>query len=761
MGTKTYGLLALLCGGLLQGQIVLPARVNCLAPDQPQTITLHFTSENVAVPGSPGLHWKISPLPTASDINFTDPNLKSAVLAWLSGPQQAAHPWIMDGRNSWTFFNSGLGPGISEAFKINPYSLVLSPSASGLTDTRAVTFCAAPAPALHLNSLEIEMFSASYDPAVQTGPQPLHANLEPGVTASAYLSPEESQNPGPLLDALAKVAETAWGIAKKNQIALGGEPTGATLSKAEAAVNTFYNMAQGNIPSQFWEQWPQPHAVFQQTKTGQCCTLRITKVRMATSATLRVEAKIADVKSLTSRQQQRADMLAERSRQALEKRFQAALAGFTNTVPSFPQINALRSSLSASPEILPDVRLELSKANEGREQVIVFDTDNRWTRLMVDLTAGGGYSTENKGTGSITFSGENLLTNIPESLSPKETESANYTGGGEVQNGSANWGLNWTRNLQSGAQINYGPQVSGDFHQDQNQRFGNVTGPLLRDHEIGWQPGFSYTYTPSQMTDSGLRKHLLSLTASAGLRQRWFRITPAQGDGFRPRGNGAVTLVFLGAAPAYRYQPVNSSRIGGFELSADAHLLRSLPPSDFTFTQVQASIKATLFFGGSFPNDYFVRFRKGMGVSTGATPLFELFRLGGTDNTRGLEQGEQIGRQISFEQYEAGISARQIVSWFQPRPKAAKPDETPNMSPLDLSKIYLKVFLDRGRVAQNLGFGDLFSVQHAAKGYGFAVEIASISAGNRRLSLSIGYARSPDSALHSRGVPITSASLDF
>ena len=382
---------------------------------------------------------------------------------------------------------------------------------------------------------------------------------------------------------------------------------------------------------------------------------------------------------------------------------------------------------------------------------------------MWDLSAGGGYSVEDKGTGKLTFQGQNLIFQIPDSLYPMETESASYTGGGEVQKANANWGLNWAQGNATGAQTNYGPQISGDFLQDQNQRFGNVTGPVLRDREIGWEPSFAYSWTSSQidMSDNP-ESHLFGLSADAGIRQRWVRISPATGDVFPPRASGSILAVFADVTPNYRYQPAKPGHVGGIDVSAAIHFLQGLPAADYTFTQILISAQATLYFGGTAHlRDYFVRFRKGMGSSNGATPLFELFRLGGSDNTRGVEQGEQVGREIGFEQTEAGVSARQIVSWFQKKPGSGAPERTPAASPIDLSRIYLKGFYDRGRVTAAGSFSDLASIVHGAKGYGFAVELAGLSAGGKRVTLSIGYARSPDSALHSNGVPITSASIDF
>jgi len=779
-------------GFVLQAQPPIP-KVRCIAPQQPQTLVLSFAVADVTVPSNPGLHWTIDPFPTGEDIQVSDPALKTAIENWISEQNKLdprmRHPWVIDGRNRWTFFNSGLSLGISADFTINPYPLVPPPSPSTPKSggKLPVTFCAEQVPALHLDVLQIQVVSAQYDPD-KSKPQRLNAKLDTGVTASALLS-EDAAKPDLAAEsnAFAKVAETAWQSAKQSGIVIGSDATDAVLRKAEASIAAIYNMAQNNIPFQFWGQWPEPRAIFQHTADGRCCTLTVRDVRMARGAAIQVEASLpkptpvsadekksqkpdgitgnpaqvpppAPRKSLPPRQE-RAEKLAERSQRTLKQRLAEALATFTNVVPTFAQIDSLRSSLSAAREIYPTVRPGISTADP---RLIVFDTDNRWTILNVNLSAGGGYSVEDKGTGTVDFQGENLILQIPDSLYPKETESLTYKGGGEVQKASANWGLNWAHNYSDGAQANYGPQVSGDYSQDHNQRFGNLTGPLLRDHEIGWEPGFDYSYSSAPTTMLGNpAAHLFGLSTDAGIRQRWVRISPATGNLFPPEASGFLTAFYLDVSPSYRYQPANSAHIGGVDVTAAAHFLQGLPAADWKFTQILASAQATLYFGASHPRDFFVRFRKGMGTSNGVTPLFELFRLGGTDNTRGVEQGEQVGREIAFEQSEAGVSARQIVGWFKRAPNGSQAEETPQASPIDLTKIYLKGFYDRGRVTRSGSFADLLSFSHGAKGYGAAAELQSLSAGNKRITLSIGYARSPDSALHRKGVLITSATMDF
>ena len=138
----------------------------------------------------------------------------------------------------------------------------------------------------------------------------------------------------------------------------------------------------------------------------------------------------------------------------------------------------------------------------------------------------------------------------------------------------------------------------------------------------------------------------------------------------------------------------------------------------------------------------------------GADPVFAV-----TNVSFDLEQGEFVGRRLAYQQCEAGISARQIVAWLSKKPSPGAAGPKP--SPIDLSKFYFKGFYDRGRVSNSASLAELLAFTHAAKGYGFAMEMQSLAAGGKSINLTIGYGRSPDSVLHHSGLAITSVSVNF
>ena len=97
--------------------------------------------------------------------------------------------------------------------------------------------------------------------------------------------------------------------------------------------------------------------------------------------------------------------------------------------------------------------------------------------------------------------------------------------------------------------------------------------------------------------------------------------------------------------------------------------------------------------------------------------------------------GEYVGRTLRFWQSTLGIGLP--VFW----PGLAKAEG----QAAALANSYLTFFYDRGTVETN-------RARRLANGYGLAVEIRNMPAGKQRAHLSIGWARSPQSFLHRRGV---------
>jgi hypothetical protein len=795
-----------------QPKIALP---HCApAPLQEASMVLKVKAQDPGFKDNPGQHWVVESLPDRSAITGPD-GLKDAIVKWEADPKIMSRMWVLDGINPETLFNSGLLVGLNGQVTINHMAMIPPPGPGGGEFTVTVSFCFAlpPGPAA-VTRIEIDVFSEAYDALQSKRPDAPGKMLDPlmltgaqlpsGVTAVALITDLDSREDlGALRKAYDGVAVNAWQAASSHGIKLNATADDKTLQAAGAAVSAIYHMAQTNIASQFWAAWAAPRGQLGSTASGVCCTVEVHGVRMAKAARVQVEGHlpqpapaqaapatgaaaktpaktakdpggvVADPvclkppdpphnnKDSAEKKKDNALKLAAHSQEVLSERFAKDLAALGNSVPTFAQIDALRTKLSAAREIYPSVRPAVSCEDPG---VIVFDSDNRWTILGITSTIGAGYSPEEKGTGKAQFDGVNLLLRNPDQLDPKETESFSYAGGGQVQKASGNWILTWTKTSKDLAQSTLGPQLDGDFTQNTDQRFGNPHGPALADHERGGEASFAYSFTSAAVDKMGNgRNQSWGLNASVGPRYRHANINPTDGSAPPPLALGTLAGIFADVTPGYHYTPASSRHLGGIDVAAGAHLIRSFSILDANpFTRISADASATLYFGAAQPRDYFVRFRKGASTSTGMTPLFEILRLGGTDSVRGIEQGEYIGRKLAFEQAEAGLSARLIASWFKHKPAGPAPEKTPSASPIDLSTIYIKGFYDRGFSTDSAQASDLLKfLTHAAHGFGAAVEIQSLAAGSKRITLSLGYAWSPESILHTKGVPITSATINF
>jgi hypothetical protein len=132
-------------------------------------------------------------------------------------------------------------------------------------------------------------------------------------------------------------------------------------------------------------------------------------------------------------------------------------------------------------------------------------------------------------------------------------------------------------------------------------------------------------------------------------------------------------------------------------------------------------------------------------------------RLGGPTNVRGLENGEFIGRNLGYDQSGAGVSAFAIASLF----KKTAGGRSPVVGGFDLANIYVTGLYDRGRVANAGNLANLLSVDPAAHSYGIACEIRKMPAQGKLANITIGWARSPQSGLHSRGVMTLGVDVGF
>lgn len=199
------------------------------------------------------------------------------------------------------------------------------------------------------------------------------------------------------------------------------------------------------------------------------------------------------------------------------------------------------------------------------------------------------------------------------------------------------------------------------------------------------------------------------------------------------------------AAPGNRATEKRSS--GRLRLTVDARYEQAfeLFGAEENFEKLELTLISTVFFGGSAGDLLLVRYLRGVARSSGELPLSEQFRLGGTNNVRGLEEGELIGANLGWDTAEIGLRLGGLFG---------KSDGN------FLDTTYLKGFFDRGRLSDASSFGDLLDLDDGVDGYGLGIELRDIL-GKRPGSLELAWARSSDSVVNDSGTFLVNLKLHY
>ena len=193
--------------------------------------------------------------------------------------------------------------------------------------------------------------------------------------------------------------------------------------------------------------------------------------------------------------------------------------------------------------------------------------------------------------------------------------------------------------------------------------------------------------------------------------------------------------------------------------------------ADYSYSKIGTLMQAELLFGWQTPTDMFIGFRQRIDRGSGGTPVFELPRLGGPDSVRGIEEGERIGRSVYSGQLDVGLNSLTLFRMLRGKNNVRGGEEfCPGVAPAAesgvktyLSKIYLKAFYDFGRVRDETSYTTNPNFRQTVKGYGIAVELRRLARDQRGnyINFSFGYARSPESVLHRRGVFFAGVGYEF
>ena len=416
--------------------------------------------------------------------------------------------------------------------------------------------------------------------------------------------------------------------------------------------------------------------------------------------------------------------------------------------------------------------------------VLTFNVTRRREIVSLTVTGAGSYSPEYALNGSLAVTGDNLL-------GRNESLSLSLTGGNSFQKGQFSFSIpRATPKERPKIPIIFaGFDLNANYSYDSDEHLGNplVTRFTNRESQISAKVSFEYdSFTDLDyveqaegLTEKRKRLHHV-VTTDAG-----FDVLNNQlkSDGLIPVAplDGRVVYPSLKLRYLATYDLRRAEMRGGlgeidFLFTATGQKGFTGLGGDFSYRQYELTGGAQIFFGFSAPMDLFLRYQRGTGASSNGTPLFKIFRLGGSQNVRGLEEGEFVGNSYAYDRTEFGVALlpllRTVKKMFPHGKKSNEANSTeanstedappPSFGGIDLKNTYVKTFYDRGRVFESKSLGEILNPANGVKGWGIGVELRGIAfIQNKRANLTIGYARSNDSLLHRRGVMVTGLSLDF
>jgi len=732
--------------------------------------------QSVQAPGETqaSLRWVVVDL-NGVQIDVQDAELLSAIAASLQEMNRENHPWVARG-TAWNFFgklSTLVSSKVSGTFELSPPSDVLKP-ATELNKESNAPWVISYAPAV-IHSFAIVVTTAeAQKPGASAIKQTKTLADAAAVFATGSLTDLETRIPvtisyaasdltaGPQEspDAAKQAVETSLLKIAANSFVAGktggfviNKPLPKTRSTIEDRLNDFYSTAK-------IKDWgPGPKATIRQTAAGSGdWIMTVGNVRPLGSVLIRVEP-IKLQQELKDKGQTADALKLEKRRAEIEaayiKRYGPKLQSRSHEVPVRAEIEKDAGLLAQA-----DDALSVMPIADGSN--LIYAVTRRPQIASLSLKAGIGYNPEDSFTGLAQISETNLL-------HWNEVLSFSFSGGNQILSGLLSFSA-FCGQPQT-TQYSKCLTVSGKLFRDRDQQLGNPTGPQLQNNEASAEAKFSAGYdsfTP--------RDHILRAEGFDKNRKR-LRYT-VRGDASFNYKDASIDSFAAGSAPvsagrvssislvidqgiSYDLRRTTQTKLGEFDFFVTATAKKAFDSlgGEFSFEQYSINLGSQLFFGPRTPTDIFLRFSGETGVSSRTTPAFELFRLGGPNNVRGLEEGEFIGRNLNLERAEIGFKSTYLLGLFKAKRDAGSNTAQPVVGGIDLSNTYLKTFYDWGRVGDQRS-SNPFDITSGVQGLGFAIELRGLNVGGKRASLSIGYAYSHDSLLHKSGVLVTSFSLD-
>jgi hypothetical protein len=435
-------------------------------------------------------------------------------------------------------------------------------------------------------------------------------------------------------------------------------------------------------------------------------------------------------------------------------RFQEVIQQYQGKVD---EAKKLRVGTAAGWKNIEDLRVTISHDSDVfsvKQPEVVPDGDDMVIKLPVvirdpevlTLSAGGSYSPENGATADLAVTGKNYL-----------HQWANFSGkiklGNQLQSGTASGNI--VQPIGGNFQAMY--SLEGRLYRNTGQLLGNDKLGSIEDRETGILPKVGMRYDSSSRTE--VDQALVASSAPSSVsRVRAsvdaafdYRYVDLKGRGLESQVTGN-TLSAIPISGTIFFTDVLGKGPNPFFKSIEVALsttteqgLRNLG-GQYSYEQYGVTASLTVF-AGFTPNrnDFFARYRQGGGVSSGGTPIFKQFRLGGVETLPGMESGEVVTNNYGFRQIDLGISLVRLLG--------GKADANKYLP----GNAYLKITYASAATSTKHDYDRLLGAGPELQGCGIGLEVRSE---DKTKALTVGYGYSPDSK-HRSGIVMAGAIIFF
>jgi hypothetical protein len=482
---------------------------------------------------------------------------------------------------------------------------------------------------------------------------------------------------------------------------------------------------------------------------GVCCRINVSELRFVDNVRIEAappqcpgEGGLVDVEAETDHGKQK---LAEILKDAEDEANAELASHFRNLSGRIPTRTAI-SELLTEVQGLSRFTSDISPWSDGNDLVFTSRYSGVCSEIYGNVGIKGSLNPQEGVSGGAKVGGTDIFRLLfPRALG--DVWEAAFDGGPEVQDLRASLSFPRERGLRH--VLKYGVSMEGSFRRDGKQLLGGLSffrnrpdaELKLIDRQTALVPKLYFEYGVAGAIRNELR--LETFYELRGIRIRPIdSVLPPLIDGRLSAGNLSLRN-FMSRDFAPAGEAPDGGGLGELLLGVEGLVKRggSLFGGDFLFTRRDASATGRIFWGWRSRKDVFFRYKRGVGGGTVGTPIFLLQRIGGSGNVRGIEEGEYIGRYAAYDQWTAGISFAALWTTFGGGERGLGP----------LAEAYLTALHDRAALDDA---GPITRPGGSFHGSGIGVELRNMGAFGRRVNLLIGYARSPQSALHRRGMMI-------